>query len=595
MQPGERLGHYEILEKIGEGGMGAVWKARDTRLGRLVALKALTANMLNDEGRRRFMQEARAASTLQHPNIVTLHDVGTHEGTDFLVMEYVAGETLDHRIQRGGPLPPDELLRIGMAIASALSHAHGHGLIHRDLKPSNVMIAPDGTPKLLDFGLAKRMWQESATPDDETVTQAAFTEAGAIMGTISYMSPEQAQGKPLDPRSDIFSLGAVLYEMASGRRAFEGPNKLSTLTAILRDEPRPLPELVKDTPAYLNRSVIRCLRKVPEERYPNADELRRDLASSPAPDVAAPEAQRTRPKWMFPAIAAVWVLVIGVAAALLWKSDPRPVTPKAVTPGKTITVTPFTNMPGIESYPRWSPDGNRLAFLSGGDLYTKDVATGAIKKVAASAGSFAWSPDSARFAVLRDGGIVTVPGDEQVAKVTADARGGMAWSPDGGMLVFSQSSGADTANLVALSLSDRAARPLTPVRGAYSDLAPSFSPDGKQVAFISRFSNIRATLQVIPVAAGGVSKQVGPEFTQLIGVDWAADGQSLYASGTREGVSGVWHVPAGSDAVAPAQSVAKGRFYQLTVARTGPVRIATPQAPDDANRAEADIVLIEEK
>jgi serine/threonine protein kinase len=596
MQAGQQLGHYEVLEKIGEGGMGAVWKARDTRLGRLVALKALSSNMLTDEGRRRLMQEARAASILQHPNIVTLHDVGSHDGIDYLVMEYVAGETLDHRIQRGGPLPPDELLRIGMAIASALSHAHDHGLIHRDLKPANVIITPDGTPKLLDFGLAKRMWTESAAISDETLTQADFTEAGAIIGTISYMSPEQAQGRPLDARSDIFSLGAVLYEMASGRRAFQGPNKLSTLTAILRDEPMPLPEIVKDTPAYLNRSVIRCLRKAPEERYPNADELRRDLSTSPAPAPAAPEAQlqRPRPKWMVPAVAAFWVIVLGAAVLLLWKTGPPPAAPAGVVPGKTITVTPFTNLPGIESNPRWSPDGNRLAFLSGGDLYTKDVATGTVAKVT-RAGSYAWSPDSSRFAVIRDGAIVTVPSEEKIAEAPGEPRGGMSWSPDGSTLVFSQPSGADTANLVALKLSDRSMQQLTPVRGAYSDLAPSFSPDGQQVAFVSRFSNIRATIQVVPAKVGGASRQVGPEFTQLIGVDWSGDGKSLYFTGTRDGAAGVWHVAADAPAGTAAQAVANGRFYQLSVARSGPLRIAAPQAPSDVNRAEADIVLIEEK
>jgi serine/threonine protein kinase len=173
--------------------------------------------MLTDDGRRRLMQEARAASILQHPNIVTLHDVGSHDGIDFLVMEYVAGETLDQRIQRTGPLPPDEMLRIGMSLASALSHAHNHGLIHRDLKPANVIITAEGTAKLLDFGLAKRLWTETAPENDMTQTQLALTEEGAIVGTISYMSPEQAEGRPLDARSDIFSLGAVLYEMASGR------------------------------------------------------------------------------------------------------------------------------------------------------------------------------------------------------------------------------------------------------------------------------------------------------------------------------------------------------------------------------------------
>jgi serine/threonine protein kinase len=586
MQPGQHLGHYEILEKIGEGGMGAVWKAKDTRLGRLVALKALSSRMLTDDGRRRLMQEARAASILQHPNIVTLHDVGSHDGIDFLVMEYVAGETLDQRIQRTGPLPPDEMLRIGMALASALSHAHNHGLIHRDLKPANVILTAEGTAKLLDFGLAKRLWTETAPENDVTQTQLALTEEGAIVGTISYMSPEQAEGRPLDARSDIFSLGAVLYEMASGRRAFDGPNKLSTLTAILRDEPKPLEQIVKDTPQYVTRSVVRCLRKLPEERYPNAAELEKDLGSTPAPPPPeAPPVRRERPRWMVPAIAAVWVVAIGVAASLLWKADPQPVVPTGVKPGKTITVTPFTSTPAVETHPRWSPDGNRLAYQSGGELFTKEVATGNIVPLGRSE-NYTWAPDGQRLAVVRGGKIVIVPGGDRIAEATVEPRASLAWSPDGSTIVFSQPGGADTANLIAMTLADRSQHPLTPSRGAYSDIAPSYSPDGKQVAYISRYSNIRATVRVVP-AAGGADRQVGPEYSQLIGVDWSGDGRSLYFTGTRDSISAIWHVAADGNSASPVHAITNGRYYQVSAARTGPLRIATPQSAGD-------IVLIEE-
>ncbi len=609
MTPGQQLGHYEILEKIGEGGMGAVWKARDTRLGRLVAVKALSPNMISGEGRKRLMLEARAASNLQHPNIVTLHDIGSQDGIDYLVMEYVAGETLDQRLQRTGPLPPDELLRVGMALASALSHAHNHGLVHRDLKPSNVILAEDGTPKLLDFGLAKRMWSDDApTQTDETMTQQeALTQEGAIVGTISYMSPEQAQGRPLDARTDIFSFGAVLYEMASGRRAFQGPTKLSTLTAILRDEPEPLTEVAKDTPAYLSRSVVRCLRKLPEERYPNAAELERDLASPAPPPAASALAPPIgeRPRWILPAIAVAAAVLLGLAATAVWLGKPAAAPPSAggaIQAAKTVTITPFTTLPGIESFPRWSPDGNRLAFHARGFLHSKDVATGEtvrLAEVGEGSGSAAWAPDGKRIAAVRGGQLILVQaagGVERIAAgIAAEGRAGLAWSPDGSTLVFSQSSGADTSNLVALSMSDYSKRPLTATRAAYSEVSPAFSPDGSQIAYVSRYSNLGATVRVMPASGGEASRQVGPEFSQLIGVDWSADGRSLCFTGTRQSASGVWLVAADGNPNSSVERIADGRFYQVSVARQGSLRIASPQASSDRNQLEADIVLIEQR
>ena len=218
---GTTIGHFEILEKLGEGGMGVVWKARDTRLGRVVALKVLPAEMMADnERKRRFIQEARAASALNHPNIVTIYEIDQSDGVDFMAMEFVAGKTLDHLIPRNG-FRPAEALKYAIQAAEALAKAHAAGIVHRDLKPANIMVTPEGQVRILDFGLAK-LTEGPIGAEDATLTVRDASEAGMIVGTIAYMSPEQAEGKPVDARSDIFSFGDVLYEMLTGRKAFSG-------------------------------------------------------------------------------------------------------------------------------------------------------------------------------------------------------------------------------------------------------------------------------------------------------------------------------------------------------------------------------------
>jgi serine/threonine protein kinase len=267
---GKVLAQYQISEKLGEGGMGVVWKARDTRLDRFVALKTLSAEKLADpERKRRFVQEAKAASALNHPNIVHIYDLADADGVQFIAMEYVAGKTLDQLIRRKG-LRLNEALKYAIQIADALAKAHSAGIIHRDLKPSNIMVTENGLVKVLDFGLAKLA--ETATGEfGETATVRApegpNTEEGTIVGTIAYMSPEQAEGKKVDARSDIFSFGSVLYEMVTGRRAFHGDSKLSTLSAILKDDPKPVSSIMPDVPRDLEKIISHCLRKDPERRF----------------------------------------------------------------------------------------------------------------------------------------------------------------------------------------------------------------------------------------------------------------------------------------------------------------------------------------
>lgn len=276
---GEILQHYADLEKLGEGGMGVVFKARDTRLHRTVVIKALHPDKARDaDPRRRFFQEAQAASALNHPNIVTVYDIGSENGIDFIVMEYVKGAPMD-TLLLSGPLKPELAVKYGTQIADALLSAHEFGIIHRDLKPGNIVITPHGTVKLLDFGLAKVT--DKASRDQFNLDAAsAVTAEGCIVGTAAYMAPEQALGKSVDPRTDLFSLGAVLYEMLTGRRAFEGDSAISTLTAVLRDEPTDICILNREVPQALADVVYRCLKKQPEDRYASAADLKAELEKS---------------------------------------------------------------------------------------------------------------------------------------------------------------------------------------------------------------------------------------------------------------------------------------------------------------------------
>jgi TolB-like protein/Tfp pilus assembly protein PilF/predicted Ser/Thr protein kinase len=271
---GETISHYRILEKLGGGGMGVVYKAEDTRLGRTVALKVLPPERVADPNRkRRFIQEARAASALNHPNIITIYDIDEVEGVHFIAMEYVDGKTLDRLIAHHG-LPVEKTLAYAVEMAAALTKAHSAGIVHRDLKPTNVMVTNEGLVKILDFGLAK-LTETAPAGDVETVATAGpRTEEGMILGTVGYMSPEQAEGKPVDARSDIFSFGSVLYEMLAGRRAFQGETNVSTIAAILREEPKPLSQAAENLPREVERVVKRCLRKDREHRFQHMDDVK---------------------------------------------------------------------------------------------------------------------------------------------------------------------------------------------------------------------------------------------------------------------------------------------------------------------------------
>jgi serine/threonine-protein kinase len=350
---GQTILHYEILERLGAGGMGEIYKAQDTRLNRVVAIKVLSAGHAGDpEHRRRFIVEAQAASSLNHPHIITIHDIVSHDDKEFIVMEFITGSTLSDLIPPGGMGAPDAL-RYAVQIAEALDAAHAVGIVHRDLKPGNIMVTDSGRIKILDFGLAKLTGYNAAaslTDATASVGIAPLTVEGSILGTVSYMSPEQAEGKKVDPRSDVFSFGAVLYEMVTGRKAFAGDSAISTLSAILRDEATPVFQVVPGAPPELDRVIQRALRKEPDQRWQSMKEMQMELMallqkSDSGVLVLPPVAVRKkRPQ---AALAIVWIVSIiltagGLAGVWWWlrRVPARPAPAPVVSAPAPVPETP---------------------------------------------------------------------------------------------------------------------------------------------------------------------------------------------------------------------------------------------------------------
>jgi serine/threonine protein kinase len=408
LKAGTRLGPYEIIQLLGEGGMGVVYKAQDTRLKRFVAIKVLRVAALADPQRRaRFVQEAQAASALNHPNIFTIYDIGEQDGIDYIAMEYVAGKTLDALIPRKGMLL-SETLRIAVQIAAGLERAHAARIVHRDLKPGNVIVGDDGQVKILDFGLAK-LTERPMSTDGVTETVRPDTKEGTIVGTAAYMSPEQAEGRPVDARSDIFSFGSVLYEMVTGERAFRGASVMATLAGILNAEPKPLTSIAPDVPRDVEGLVQRCLRKDPDRRFQHMDDIRIALvdlkeesdsdrltpASAPAP---APR-RRIRP-WVGLAAG----LLLGLSVVAWWSLRKYLAAPE-------LRTTLLTAEPGTQTDPALSPDGKQVAYAWDADqderssIYVKLTDAGTPLRLTSQPGaadhSPAWSPDGRHVAFCR--------------------------------------------------------------------------------------------------------------------------------------------------------------------------------------------------
>jgi serine/threonine protein kinase len=424
--------------------MGEVYRARDTRLDRSVAIKILPAHLSADSARKlRFEREAKTVSALNHPNICSLFDVGSQDGTDFLVMECIEGESLADRLAKG-PLPTEQVLKIGTEIADALDKAHRSGVVHRDLKPGNIMLTKTGA-KLLDFGLAKPAITPAAAV---TLTNASanspVTEQGTIVGTFQYMSPEQVEGKELDGRSDIFSLGAVLYEMLTGQRAFKGKSPFSVASAILEKEPAPISTIKPLTPRSLDHVVRRCLAKDPDDRWQSARDLALELKSISSADPSAPSspaAPLTRKKnrrellaWSFAVLASI--------AALAVFSFRRPEAAAPALPVFSSIIPPAGTSFEIEgdmgTQPALSPDGSSLVFGAGSELWLRSLRTGSERTLSGAHGAMNpfWSPDSSSVGFFTDGKLKTLEVNTGVVRSLCNApaaRGG-SWGSSGVIL-----------------------------------------------------------------------------------------------------------------------------------------------------------------
>ena len=519
------VSHYRILEKLGAGGMGEVYLAEDTTLGRRVALKILPEEHTRDPERlARFRQEAKAASALNHPNILTIYEVGESGGRHFIATEFVEGETLGARLGSRGSLGAGEALEIAAQIASALAASHGAGIVHRDLKPENVMLRKDGYVKVLDFGLAKLT--ETAAPVDAatgalTMSFHPRTETGVVLGTASYMSPEQASGRSVDGRSDVFALGAVLYEMVAGRRAFARGTVMETVAAIIDREPEPLPS---KTVPELSKLILRCLRKEPERRFQTMADLKvaLDDLREEASGARRPAARAGNGKRLAAILAGAAVLLAAFAVWRLRRSE------SAAPP---MTAIALTTLPGLERSPSFSPDANHVAFAwtppqkNNSDIYVQQIGQGAPLRLTSDAlddYNPVWSPDGRWIAFLRGqppspAGLRSrelrlIPPLGGPERKLADVRGQdffpagayLAWSPDSRSLVVADSPGEGQPDaLVVVSLETGEKRRLTnPQPPVFADTSPAVAPDGKWLVFNRRTSWGSGELQLLPLGSG---------------------------------------------------------------------------------------------
>jgi serine/threonine protein kinase len=615
------IGHYEILDKLGEGGMGVVWKARDTNLHRLVAIKLLPPDKVaNPERERRFIQEARAASALNHPNIVTVYDISSEDGIAFIVMEYLPGKTLDQLIPRKG-LRTAETLKYAIQIADALAQAHAAGIIHRDLKPSNIMVAEDGRLKVLDFGLAKLTEAWDASEDEATRTIHTESEEGTILGTVSYMSPEQAEGKKVDARSDIFAFGAVLYEMVTGQRAFQGDSRMSTVAAILNKEPKPVNEIVEDVPRDLEKIITRCLRKDRDRRLQHSADLKVALLdlkeeSDSGTLARTPAASRPRRPW-------IWIAALaGVTAlaAIGWFILPLSKTKEA-----PPIVRPLTSYQGSESWASFSPDGNQVAFSWNGekqdnyDIYVKLVDSGPPLRLTSHPAddiSPAWSPDGRQIAFLRTSSnsneillISPLGGPERKLAEVDKTGSGSSWSPDGKFLAV-----RDQRAIALVSIQSGEKRRFTsPPTGIFGDAFPAFSPDGRTLAFYRQML-ASGDIFLAPVSDGLQIRQLTHDNREVNGLAWTPNGKEIVFSSARGGDNALWRIPAlggapeplptvGPDASLPAiarqssraaftRSINNGSIWRLDIGPAGhvapPTRLIASSRSDSLPRISPD-------
>jgi serine/threonine protein kinase len=558
---------------LGAGGMGEVYRARDARLERFVALKVLKIAPSDDEERRRrFAQEAKAVSALNHPNIVTIYDIADEGQVALIAMEYVDGKTLAELITGRG-LSLTETLHYAIQAAGALAKAHEAGIIHRDLKPSNVMITHDGLVKIVDFGVAKLAPHGFDNSTGDTATDPLVTRSGSVVGTAAYMSPEQAEGKTVDPRSDIFSFGAVLYEMVTGVRVFAGATTISTLAAVLNKNPIPPSHLAHAIPHDLEKIILRCLQKDPARRLQVMSDLAvelQEVALEVGSEKAASGGQvdaSGRPNvkaWL----AIVTVALISAGGWIFWRD--------AIVPADEPTILPLTTFPGDERLPTFSPDGTQIAFVWSGekrdnsDIYVKSIGGGAALRITtdpADDTAPAWSPDGSRIAFVRRQGrsaavylTPPVPGSEtkradfrpnnfnQATFVGQIAT--ISWFPDGKWLaVPAQDTDGVTNGILAIPVDGREPRRLTWSTGLKYHF-PVVSPDGTILAYAGCVTDSSCEIYLLRLGSDleprGPARAITHQRAGIQGLAWAADGHAV-VYGSRLNGQHLWRVSISGD------------------------------------------------
>jgi serine/threonine protein kinase len=550
LAPGTKLGNYEITGTLGAGGMGEVYRARDTRLGRFVAIKVLPSFLSQDlERLRRFELEARAAAALNHPNILAVFQMETYEGAPYLVSELLEGTTLREHLAHG-PLPVRKAIDYGAQIAQGLSAAHEKGITHRDLKPENLFVMNDGRIKILDFGLAKLTQPQSPSPETAP-TATLCTDPGVVLGTVSYMSPEQVRGRWVDHRTDIFSFGVILYEMLTRKRAFQKPTSAETMAATLNEDPQGVSQIVPNLPPALHRVVHRCLEKNPEQRFQSASDLAFALEalSDSTGSAAAVAPLKTR---RIPILAAAALLLLVAAATItarLW------LRPSAKTTNSSAWVQ-ITNLPDSASQPTLSPDERMLTFIRGtstfagpGQIYVKMLPDGEPAQLTRDdlqKMSPVFSPDGNRIAYTVvtsenhwDTWVVPVLGGQP--HLWLPNASGLVW-PGEGKILFSEIKNNDIhMGIVAADESRAAARDVYLPAHDRAMVHRSYpSPDRKWALVAEMDRGFWVPCRLLPMDGSSAARAVGPPSAACTSAAWSPDGKWMYLTSNPRGTFHIW-------------------------------------------------------